>query len=103
LEYAADELRRLAEESSVSPDGWGAQTLRDYRKTLQLVRAAKSVEDLRSLRSCRMSEDGAVAAILIGEAHAMRIRFEEMGADASALVLAAGRSETEEGQHAARS
>lgn len=55
LEFAEEHLRRLAEDVAYSA-GMGADVVRAYRKTVQLLCAAKDVQDLRALRSVRLLE-----------------------------------------------
>jgi plasmid maintenance system killer protein len=55
LEFADEHLRRLAEDVTYSA-GWSTEVIWAYRMTVQLLRAAKDVGDLRGLRSVGLTE-----------------------------------------------
>jgi plasmid maintenance system killer protein len=55
LEFAEEHLQRLAQEVAYSA-GMGSDVVRAYRKTVQLLCAAKDLQDLRALRSVGLLE-----------------------------------------------
>ena len=54
VEYGDVELRRLAEDADYAARGWSRDVIRAYRKTIQLIHAAKDERDLYALRGLRL-------------------------------------------------
>jgi proteic killer suppression protein len=91
LEFANEHLRRLAEDVNYRPE-WNAELVRAYRKTVQLLGAAKDVQDLRALRSVGLTEgigsDGAAnPSIPLTGPLRLRVKFPVNGDMQFALLL----------------
>jgi proteic killer suppression protein len=56
VEYASDELDRLARDADYRPAKWGPDVIRAYRKKHQLIEAAVDERDLRAIRSLRLKQ-----------------------------------------------
>jgi proteic killer suppression protein len=51
IDYADDDLRRLAEELNFRPKKWGRDLVAAYRKRIQILDSAKDEKDLSAMRS----------------------------------------------------
>jgi proteic killer suppression protein len=56
IEYADDDLRRLAEELAVRPKKWGPDVVATYRKKVQILDSAKDERDLFAMRSLNLEK-----------------------------------------------
>ena len=54
VEYASEELDRLAHEPGFRPSQWSSDVIKAYRKKHQLIVAAVDERDLRAIRSLRL-------------------------------------------------
>lgn len=56
IEYADDDLRRLAEDSGFRVKRWGPDVTKAYRKKIQLIGSALDERDLLALRSLNLEK-----------------------------------------------
>ncbi|MCI9890159.1 type II toxin-antitoxin system RelE/ParE family toxin [Micrococcales bacterium 31B] len=54
VDFADEDLRRLAEDATYAPRRWGADVVKAYRKKIQLLLAATDERDLYAMRSLRL-------------------------------------------------
>lgn len=56
VEYADEDLRRLAEDEDFRPKGWSHDVIRAYRKKIQILLSAIDERDLTAMRSLNLEK-----------------------------------------------
>ena len=91
IEYADEELRRLAEEIDFRPKKWGRDLVAAYRKKIQILDSAKDERDLSAMRSLNLEKlKGARAeqySIRLNEQFRLILTFRTEDDDRVVVVL----------------
>lgn len=92
VEYRDDVLRRLAEDIHYTPEAWGREDIKSYRKRLQLILAAKDERDLYAMRVMHPDQNGgdrrshSTSTSRLSSELRLLLTFKSDGDDATAIL-----------------
>ena len=80
IRFEDDKLRRMAVDASYAPKKWGPETVKAYRKKIQILAQAVDERDLRALRSLRLEQlqgdRAGTSSIRLNKQFRLIIKFE---------------------------